>query len=54
MILRRGKPVARLLPPVAVEQGADLVRIVRELREIRGRARGPVKVRRLIEQGRRF
>lgn len=54
VILRRGKPVARLLPPVAVEQGADLVRIVRELREIRGRARGPVKVRRLIEQGRRF
>ncbi|OLC31812.1 MAG: hypothetical protein AUH81_17170 [Candidatus Rokubacteria bacterium 13_1_40CM_4_69_5] len=54
VIRRRGKPVARLVPYVRDEQAADLSRVLKAFREIRGRVSGRVKVRRLIEEGRRF
>lgn len=54
VIRRRGKPVARLVPYVRDEQTADLNRVLKAFREIRSRVSGPVKVRRLIDEGRRF
>jgi prevent-host-death family protein len=54
VIRRRGKPVARLVPYVRDEQIADLSPILKAFREIRSRVSGPVKVRRLIDEGRRF
>jgi prevent-host-death family protein len=54
VIRRRGKPVARLVPYVRDEQKVDLSRVLKAFREIRGRVSAPVKVRRLIEEGRRF
>jgi len=35
------------------EQTADLSRVLKAFREIRSRVSGPVKVRRLIDEGRR-
>ncbi len=54
VIRRRGKPVARLVPYVRDEQTSDLSRVLKAFREIRGRVSGRLKVRRLIEEGRRF
>jgi prevent-host-death family protein len=54
VIRRRGKPVARLVPYVRDEPPADLRRVLEAFREIRRRVSRPVKVRRLIEEGRRF
>ena len=54
VIRRRGKPVARLVPYARDEQTIDLSRVLKAFREIRGRVSGRVKVRRLIEEGRRF
>jgi len=54
VILRRGKPVARLVPidePGAVDRVDDLRD---EFRELRGQVEGPVDVRRLVEEGRRW
>ena len=52
VILRRGKPVAMLIPPQATS-APDLAKILASFREIRKRVPGTVKVRELIESGRR-
>ena len=54
VIYRRGKEVARLVPPVKEEQDADLKQIIVSFREIRERIPGKISVRELIEEGRRF
>ena len=53
VILRRGKPVARLLPPQDQTSAPDFARILASFREIRKRVSGKVKVRELIKSGRR-
>ena len=54
IIHRRGRPVARLGPPTEGQRRVDLAEVVREFREIRSRVRGRVRVRSLVEEGRRF
>ncbi len=54
VIRRRGKPVARLVPFVQDRRPTDLNRTLKAFREIRSRLSGRVKVRRLIDEGRRF
>lgn len=54
VIYRRGKEVARLVPPAKEEQEADLKQVVSSFREIRERIPGKVSIRRLVEEGRRF
>lgn len=54
LIHRRGRPVARLVPPTDDRRRVDLREVLQEFRNIRRRVTGPVRVRRLIEQGRRF
>lgn len=53
VILRRGRTVARLVPASDRPDSADFKRLLDSFRQIRRRVRGPVVVRRLIEQGRR-
>ena len=52
--LRRGKEVARLTPPIREDKKQDLKKVLTSFREIRGRLPGKIKVRELIEEGRRF
>jgi prevent-host-death family protein len=54
VICRRGKEVARLIPPAKEEQQVDLKQVLFSFREIRERIRGGVSIRELIEEGRRF
>jgi prevent-host-death family protein len=54
IIYRRGKEVARLVPPVKEEQEVDLKKVLSSFREIRERIPGRVSIRELIEEGRRF
>ncbi len=54
VICRRGKEVARLVPPVKEEQEVDLKQVLSSFREIRERIPGRVSIRKLIEEGRRF
>jgi len=54
VIRRRGRVVARLVPPVDESEAADLSKVLAEFREIRKRIPGRVKVRKLVEEGRRF
>jgi len=53
VIRRRGKAVARLLPPEKKEQTFDISRVLASFREIRKRIPGTLKIRELIEEGRR-
>lgn len=53
-ILRRGKEVARLIPPSKEDKKQNLKQVLTSFREIRGRAPGKIKIRELIEEGRRF
>ncbi len=53
-ILRRGKEVARLIPPSREDRKQDPKQVLVSFREIRGRFRGKIKIRELIEEGRRF
>ena len=53
VILRRGKAVARLVPPEQA-RGQDLRECLKAFQEIRGRVKGKVNIRKLIEDGRRF
>lgn len=53
VIRRRGKAVARLVPP-AKEEDRDVDQILVSFREIRQRIPGKLKIRELIEEGRRF
>ncbi len=52
-ILRRGKEVARLVPPERFEE-SDLKNCLERFREIRSRVKGTVKVKDLIKEGRRY
>ena len=54
VIYRRGKEVARLVPPVKEEQDADLRQVLSSFREIRERIPGKVSIRQLVKEGRRF
>jgi len=54
VICRRGKEVARLVPPSKEEEKVDLRQIISSFREIRERIHGKVSIRQLIEEGRRF
>ena len=53
LIRRRGKAVARLVPPENQEPAPDPGQVRASFREIRKRISGTVKVRALIEEGRR-
>jgi prevent-host-death family protein len=53
VIRRRGKPVARLVPFAQDRLTADFKRTLKAFREIRSRLSGRVKVRQLIDEGRR-
>jgi antitoxin (DNA-binding transcriptional repressor) of toxin-antitoxin stability system len=53
VIRRRGKVVAHLVPPTREEELLDLPRLLTSFREIRQRLPGVLKVRELIEEGRR-
>jgi len=54
VICRRGKEVARLVPPMGEEKEVDLKQILSSFREIRQRIPGKVSIRELIEEGRGF
>jgi prevent-host-death family protein len=54
VICRRGKEVARLVPPLKEEQENDLKQVRDSFHEIRERIPGKVSVRQLVEGGRRF
>ena len=54
VIYRRGKEVARLVPPVKEGREGDLKQVLASFREIRERIPGKVKIRELVEEGRRF
>ena len=54
IICRRGKEVARLVPPAKEEQEVNLKEVLTSFREIREQIPGRVSIRELIEEGRRF
>ena len=54
VIHRRGKPVARLVPAAEQEGTLDIARILAAFQEIRKRIPGRLKIRDLIEEGRRY
>ena len=54
VIRRKGKAVARLIPPHDDEPRIDFSEIARQFREIRAGVRKPVRIKGLIEMGRRF
>jgi prevent-host-death family protein len=54
VICRRGKEVARLVPPAKEKQQIDLKQVLSSFREIRERIPGRVSIRELIEEGKRF
>jgi len=53
VIYRRGKEVARLVPPAKEEKQVNLKQVLSSFREIRERIPGRVSIRELIEEGRR-
>ena len=53
LIVRRGKPVARL-EPVETSDGRDFSRLAAAFREVRKSVRGSFNVRALINEGRRL
>jgi antitoxin (DNA-binding transcriptional repressor) of toxin-antitoxin stability system len=53
VITRRGRPVARLVPARETEEAHHLS-ILAELNAIRARVDGPVDIRELIGEGRRY
>jgi prevent-host-death family protein len=54
VIRRRGKAVARLVPPAKDALTRSLPQVLTSFQEIRKRVRGTVRIRELIEEGRRF
>ena len=54
IILRRGKEVARLIPPVKENKKINYRELIASFHEIRQRNTGRVKIRELVEEGRRF
>lgn len=53
LIRRRGKVVARLVPPEADDGEVDFGDLLESFQKIRARVVGRVRIRRLIEEGRR-
>jgi len=53
-ILRRGKEVARLIPPSKEDKKRELKQVLTSFQEVRRRVPGKIKIRELIEEGRRF
>ena len=53
-ILRRGKEVARLIPPSKDDEKQDSKQVLSSFRKIRDRVPGKMKIREWIEEGRRF
>jgi prevent-host-death family protein len=54
IICRRGKEVAQLLPPARPEETETVKSISAGFKKIRQRIRGPINIRKLIEEGRRW
>jgi prevent-host-death family protein len=54
IICRRGKEVARLIPPGPTSEGKGLQAVAKEFRKIRKKITGKFNIRELIEEGRRF
>jgi prevent-host-death family protein len=54
IICRRGKEVARLIPPVKESKKMSLKEVLSSFHEIRQQISGRVNIRELIEEGRRF
>lgn len=54
VIRRRGKPVARLIPPAKEAVSRSSKELAAAFRQIRKNLHGLVDVRTLIEEGRRF
>jgi prevent-host-death family protein len=54
VIRRRGKTVARLVPPARERESADPAQLVALFRQIRRRVSGRVNIRELTEAGRRY
>jgi prevent-host-death family protein len=54
IICRRGKEVARLIPPVKEAKKMSLKEVVSQFHQIRERIPGKLNIRELIEEGRRF
>ncbi len=54
VIRRRGKAVARLTPAVQEPRVPEITRLVESFCKIRTRLTGTMKVRELVEEGRRF
>jgi antitoxin (DNA-binding transcriptional repressor) of toxin-antitoxin stability system len=54
VIRRRGKVVAQLTPAAQEPRVTEVSRLAESFREIRTRLTGTVKVRKLVEEGRRF
>jgi len=53
VIRRRGKAVARLIPPAEKGQAREMARVLASFHEIRKRIPGRLRVHQLIEEGRR-
>ena len=53
-ILRRGKEVARLIPPLKEDRKRGLKKVLTSFKEVRERVPEKIKIRELIEEGRRF
>ena len=53
-ILRRGKEVARLIPPSKEGRKRSPKQVLTSSREVRRHVSGKIKIRKLIEEGRRF
>lgn len=53
IIRRRGKVVAKLVPPSPAPEEASPAQVLASFREVRKRIAGTVKVRELVNEGRR-
>jgi prevent-host-death family protein len=54
IICRRGKEVARLIPPGPAGEGKGFQTVAKEFRKIRKKITGKINIRDLIEEGRRL
>jgi len=54
-ITKHGKPVARLVPPLATKSAPDVRLAVEAMKQFRkGRTLGGLSIREMIDEGRRF
>lgn len=52
LILRRGKPVARLVPPGPESSRSDLADLIERFRALRAKVKAPIDVVELVREGR--